>query len=267
MESPVSKNLVYTVAFDPPGCSGHRNLAKMLVSSLLKTYFSGDIMIFRNTETPLFLVGREGLREVYVETPEPGAASRSEYAMCWKYRAADWIDASQYDRILFLDSDCLVLRNIDHLLKGDWDILYKPETDLRITNPQFNCFLTDSEMGTLARDGINSGTWAVRGSLFPEVMREWERIGETVPLREHYWSDQPAWNRLLLDTALRAVPFGPGEVQFPMYQDQRFPKYSKAAITHNLGGSMTEKLHFTFGLYMQNFYCDPSALFLQFLEV
>lgn len=262
-----ARNLIYTVAFDPPGCSGHRNLAKMLVSSLLKTYFNGDIIVFRNTETPLFLVERTGVQEVYIETPEPEETSRSKYAMCWKYKAVDWIDAGKYDRILFLDSDCLALRNIDHLLEGEWDILYKPETGLRITNAQFNCFLTDGEMETLQADGINAGTWAVRGSLFPEVMREWERIGQEKPSRGHYWSDQPAWNRLLLDTALKAEPFPVNEVQFPMYQDPRFPKYHKAAITHNLGGSMTEKLHFTFGLYMQNFYCDPSALFLQFLEV
>lgn len=262
-----SKNLVYTIAFDAPGCNGHRNLAKMLVSSLLKTYFSGDIMVFRNTENPLFLVRRQGVEEIYIDLPPPTAGSRSEQAMCWKYRAVDWIDAAKYDRILFLDSDCLALRNIDHLLEEDWDIVYKPETGLPVTCPQFNCFLTDGEMASLRTDGVNSGTWGVRGSLFPEVMREWARIGETEPLREHYWSDQPAWNRLILDTPLKAVPFPDGEVQFPMFQDQRFPKYHKAAITHNLGGSLTEKIHFTFGLYMQNFYCDPSALFLQFLEV
>lgn len=39
------RNLVYTVAIDRPGQTGHRNMAKMLVSSLLRTRFSGDIMV------------------------------------------------------------------------------------------------------------------------------------------------------------------------------------------------------------------------------
>jgi hypothetical protein len=52
-----------------------------------------------------------------------------------------------------------------------------------------------------------------------------------------------------------------------MYLNPRFPDYHKAALAHNLGGSLIEKIHFTFGLFMQNFYCDPSGLFLDFLEV
>jgi len=261
-----SRNLVYTIAFDPPGSSGHRALAKMLVSSLLKTYFTGDIVVFRNTEAPLFLVERKGLEEIYIETPEPPGGWVA-LAMCWKYRAAAEIDATRYDKILFLDGDCLALRNIDHLLEGDWDIAYKPETGLPVHHAQFNSFLTEEEMATLRCDGINAGTFAVRGSRYQEVMRAWEQIHTSTPSRRRACSDQASWNRLLLDTSLKTVAFPESELQFPMYQHPRFGSYHKAALTHNLGGTLSEKVHFTFGLYMQNFYCDPSALFLQFLEI
>ena len=33
------------------------------------------------------------------------------------------------------------------------------------------------------RDGANSGTLAVRGSIFLEVMEEWQQIDETEPVR------------------------------------------------------------------------------------
>ncbi|MDB6136647.1 MAG: hypothetical protein JWM59_4890 [Verrucomicrobiales bacterium] len=262
-----SRNLAYTIAFDPPGDARHRALAKMLTSSLLKTYFDGDILVFRNTEAPLFLVERKGLEEIYIETPEVPEAGWADLAMRWKYLAADRIETGRYDKILFLDCDCLALRNIDHLLQGEWDIACQPEKGISISCPQFSAFLTDGEMGEWRRDGINSGTWAVRGSKFHEVMRQWARIDSSLALRGRRASDQPAWNRLLLDTDLRVESFPDGEIQFPMFQHPRFPAYHKAALTHNLGGTLTEKVHFTFGLYMQSFYCDPSALFLQFLDV
>lgn len=261
------RHLAYTIAFDSPGSSGHRALAKMLASSLMKTYFPGDVIIFRNSEAPLFLVERRGLEEVFIETPALHGAAGAEYSWEWKYRVAERIDAAQYDRILFLDCDCLALRNLDHLLEGDWDIAYKPEPGLRITLPQFNCFLTEEELGSLWSDGVNSGTFAVRGSRFHEVMREWERIDQSEPCRKRTCSDQASWNRLLLDTPLKIRPFPAGEVVFPMYLDPRFSDYHHGALAHNLGGTIIEKVHFTFGLYMQNFYCDPTAMFLQFLEV
>lgn len=263
----VKRSLVYTIAFDPPGCSGHRALAKMLASSLLKTYFSGDIIIFRNSPAPIFLVERKGLEEIFVETPPQWGKVAVTEAWCWKYRVAQMIDAQKYDRILFLDCDSLALRNIDHLLEGDWDIAYQPEPGILITGGQFNCFLTDDEMSTLWCDGVNSGTIAVRGELYQEVMQHWRAIDESEALRTDHCRDQASWNRLLLDTPHKIRPFPANEIMFPMYLDPVFPKYNKASLTHNLGGNIVEKVHFTFGLYMQAFYCDPTALFLQFMEV
>lgn len=63
-------HLAYTIAFDPPGSSGHRVLARLLASSLRRTFFNGDVIVFRNSEAPLFLVERKGLEEVFIETPD-----------------------------------------------------------------------------------------------------------------------------------------------------------------------------------------------------
>ena len=62
-------HLVYTAAFDAPGSESYRFLAKMLASSLVRTYFPGDVVVFRNSLAPLFQVERKGLHEVYLETP------------------------------------------------------------------------------------------------------------------------------------------------------------------------------------------------------
>ncbi len=49
------KNLIYTIAFDSPNTEGYRFLGKMLASSLLRTFFTGDVVVFRNTPMPLFM--------------------------------------------------------------------------------------------------------------------------------------------------------------------------------------------------------------------
>jgi hypothetical protein len=281
------KNLVYTVCFDAPGSESYRFLGKMLTSSLLKTYFTGDIVIFRNSPAPLYLVERKGLEEVYLETPEMYGQARAEYSWCWKYKVAPLIEnPEQYDKILFLDCDSLALRNIDHLLEGDWDIRYQPERGKPGNGKSFNAFYTEEEMATAGqRDGANSGTLAVRGAIFHEVMEAWQDIDEGEPVRGSGFRDQASWNACLLRRSgqgsggrvqegltetsprWRAEPFPAGEVQFPGYLDPHYTSYTKAAVTHNILPDTKEKIEFTFGLYMRTFYCDPTGLFFSMLEI
>lgn len=86
------KNLVYTVCFDAPGSESYRFLGKMLASSLVKTFFTGDIVVFRNSPAPLYLVERKGLEEVFLETPDMYGQERAEFAWCWNYRVAPLIE-------------------------------------------------------------------------------------------------------------------------------------------------------------------------------
>ena len=65
----MARNLIYTLALDYVETTAHRNLAKLLVSSLLRTRFSGDILVFHTSPAPLFMVAREGVREVVLDVP------------------------------------------------------------------------------------------------------------------------------------------------------------------------------------------------------
>ncbi len=273
---PESKpSLIYTIAFDGPQGEGNRYLAKMLVSSLLRTFFHGTVIVFRNSEVPLFLVERKGLEEVWLDIPQLAGDVRAEDAWCWKYRVAEFIDPTGYDKVMFLDADCLALRNVDHLLAGDWDIRYQPERGRAATGNCYTAYSTAKELAAAAtRTGVNSGSWAVRAEIYHEVMREWQRIDEGKRYRKTGFWDQASWNRLLqLHTSTRrsktkwlAEPFPEGEVMFPMYLDLDYRNYSKAAITHNCGGNTLVKIEFTFGLYMRTFFCDPTGLFFSMLE-
>jgi hypothetical protein len=160
-----------------------------------------------------------------------------------------------------------VLQNVDELLIGDWDLMYQREVGRCHQDAVFSAFWTDDEMNNLAQFGINSGTWAVRASRYPEVMAEWARIGASIPLQDSPWTEQSAWNRLIQDTSLITREFLPNSVQFPLQMNLDWRQYKQAFILHALGTNLICKGEFLFGMFMQRFYWEPSGAFFNILEM
>ncbi len=69
---PPSRVLCYTVALDQPGETWYRQQAHLLVASLLKTGFEGDIKVFHNGAQEIFTWPRRGVEEIPVDLPEGG---------------------------------------------------------------------------------------------------------------------------------------------------------------------------------------------------
>ncbi len=144
MHEPNSRNgtatkpdLIYTVAFDLPGWRGSRQMAKLLCSSLLRQFWSGEIVVFRNFAEPLFPVERKGLEEVFVELPEFGTGKTAGdaclvAALAYRFRAAEMLDPARYRWMAYLDADCLALPNLDHLFAGDAGILVQAESGRKV---------------------------------------------------------------------------------------------------------------------------------------
>lgn len=257
------KVLLYTIAFDNPALPPmHRTMAKMLVGGLLRNFFSGQVVVFRNTPAPLFKVERRGLEEIYVDIEHDGTAAQQ-----FKYRARHWLNTEGYDAVAFVDVDCAVLRGVDHLFPDeDWDILWQPERGHRVNSIFHNAYLTEDEMSRLThRDGANSGTWAVRAGHYHSVMAEWERLDARPPRRQKMASDQPAWDRLLLDTALRTRPFERDEILLPPLGGT-FCDWRDAAILHVPGWPLDAKVEFLAGLYYARYLGDPSGHYLDLIE-
>lgn len=273
-------NLIYIVAFDFPGWRGARTMAKLLSSSLLRQFWSGEIVVFRNFPEPLFPVERKGLEEVFLETPEVGLGQGMgerclKTALEYRFRAAETLDASRYEWMAYLDADCLALRNLDHLFGGDADILVQPEPSRKMKGSHvFNGYIGHNEELSPKRnawlsatgDGINAGTFAVRAEHYVEVMAAWRNIFESTPPRHTEMRDQTAWNRLLLDTELRVKPFERGEIMFPFHLNQGFLDYKQAALLHFVGGEQCDKIDLAFALHLMKTYGDAGGLFLDLLE-
>jgi len=251
--------LIYTIALDRPEQEFYRHMAKILVSSLLRTYFTGDILAIHNGAAPLFLVERKGVQELML----PGGEVDG-YKL--KYQARRWIEAGRYDWVCFLDCDMITLRNIDHLFDpgSECDILWQPEGRMR--QAPYNAYFHPEEHPRLWRNGANSGTWAVRGAAYQSMMAEWERIDGSEPVAAKHSHDQPAWNRVLFDTRLRARRFEKEEIRFPLLCDHDYMQWRQAALLHANGPPNEAKLEFLMAQYLGRFAGQPAGLMLTLLD-
>lgn len=267
----MGKNLVYTVALDTAGTTAHRNMAKMLASSLLRTRFSGDIIVFHNSAHRIFGIAREGVREVRIDLPE-GCESDFDvlkHACFARYLAGRQIEVAQYEKIMFLDVDSVALRNIDPLFAGDEDLAVYPEPGTQISQPWYGCYLTDEQLAGGSREGLNSGSWIIRAAHFRDFVEQCLAIGERPRLRDGL-PEQGAFNRAVLDWQGTTRAMGLHEVALPMVTPgaAAFGTYRSAAIVHAAGGqSVEEKLQFLFGVFSVAFLFDPQLALLNILEM
>jgi hypothetical protein len=252
--------LIYTIALDPPGRSEHQNMARMLAASLLRTYFTGDILILHNSDAPLFRVEQKQVTERRI-----GASAEAGYTL--KYSARRLIPAEHYDWVCFMDCDMLALRNVDHLFEVEdrTEILWQPEPKPQ-SAPAYNSYFREEEYARLWREGANSGTFAVRGSLYHEMMICWEAVDRQPPEREKACFDQAAWNRVIYDTPHRRKPFEKDEIQFPLLFHPHYLEWRGAALVHALGSRNPGiKMEFLMSQYLGRFLGEPPGPLLAML--
>ena len=265
-------NLIYTLALDYAETTAHRNLAKLLVTSLLRTRFTGDILVFHNSPAPLFMVAREGVREIVLDVPEQAftGGDLAGYARSAKHLAAQHIDAQRYEKIMFIDCDAIVLRNIDHLLAGDWELACCTEPGTRIQEDAYCGYLSEEERRSLKREGVNSGTWAVAGARFHEFIRRWREAESATPAKLDGFREQSAFNRVVLDFEHAVRPWPHREVALPLcnLSQAKYRGYMRAAIIHAAGGDGVEyKLRFLFSVYAATFLFDSQVTLFNILEM
>lgn len=266
-------------------------MSKLLVSSLLRTYWSGDIIVFRNFVEPLYPMERKGLEEVYIPTPNyrgPDAGRKClNDALELRFRAAAHINPEPYEWIAYLDADCYVLRNIDHLFDSysRADMLVFEEEGRSMEDPWFNGYLNpplknppscrgvcsggNAYLGRnhwIGRYGINAGTMAVRGKNFHALMDAWSEIYERPGIRHENFRDQTALNRLLLDTQMLVHKFERGEIATPFIANSDFRDFRKAALLHFAGEGQVDKIQLAYALHMMMTYGEVAGVFFDFLE-
>ena len=264
---PEKKNLIYTIAFDPSNEPYHQMMAKMLVSSIFRTGFSGDVLVLTNYEHRLFEHGRSNLEEISLDSTQISPGEMGREIFNFKYRSRHFVPSDRYEKIMFVDCDCLFLKNPDGLLADDAEIMFSEEPFTKITDIYFNAYLTELEMETLVAPGINAGLWWVSGHRFQEVLEEWERIDSLPYVRGGGCPDQQSLVRLLLDTKLQTKPFRLGvDVGYPFAETRKAWAFAEASLLHYLSGPRTRKVSYMFGDYMRHFHAETAPALLHFID-
>lgn len=253
------KILCYTVALDMNEVKCYRQQARMLVASLKRSGFKGDIKIIHNGDTEIFDHPHPEVEEIGIDVP-------ASTAHCYrvKFRARDLLSTEGYDWVMFLDTDFIVSCSLDGWFAGSEIIRFATEPSFNIDGPQFNGFLTDEEMVSLKREGINSGAFVVRADHFHEVMSRWEEL-DALDSPRCKLGDQHAWNRLLVDTVLPTKVLADPEVSY-FYRNSHFMEMLKAPVLHFCGIDNGERTLAMQAKFISHFHTDGDGTLIRLLE-
>jgi hypothetical protein len=266
--------LAYTIAIDSPGERLYRNLAKLLASSVLRSGFDGRLIIFHNGENQLFPLGRSNIVEERIEIDVDGSIQTAtsfhseQYERRWslKHQLSEvLIGDYEWDKLLFLDADCLVTKPLNPIFEGDWELAIYREPGQRIAEPQFNCFLTDEEMEQENVEGVNSGVFCVHRSIAERFFNAWRAAEELQVTRRRCCLDQAALNRVLLDESFVTKDIG-SLVAMPFHTDRYRSDSCSATINHFVGALGQQKLRASFGLFMESYFFDPNLTLYNLIE-
>ncbi len=262
------KNLIYTIAFDPPGQAHHQLMAKFLVSSIFRTNFSGDVLVLTNSEYRLFEHRRDRLTEICLDTKRVDPHKLGLEAQKFKYNAREFFRRRRYEKIMFVDCDCIFTQSADAVFFGEEDIGYTEEAFASLSYNYYNAYLTTKELKKYAkRFGINSGTLWVRSEHYDDTMQEWCRIDSSPVLREKICGDQPAWVRLLLDTDLKTrVCLRKGQVRYPFIEGLTGLDIEHANLLHFNAATPHQKLRHLLGHYMRRFQASAAYSIASLLD-
>lgn len=270
----MSRNLIYTIAYDNDGERLYGNLAKLLVSSITRTGFEGEVVVFHNGERPLFQLGRPQVSEIALDLEgQPGCFQKendvpvAEQRWALKHRVADiLLQEYEWDRLLFIDADCLAVRPLDEIFAGNFHLAVYRERNRPVNQMHFNCFLSEEEMNTLAIDGINSGVFCVDRSIAASFFAAWGEAEKLVEQRFRWCTDQAALNRVVLDhdynlkdlTSLVGMPYNTSDTR----NEVEFGK----SIIHWVGAAGEQKLKVSYGLFAETFLYDPALTLFNLME-
>lgn len=207
--------LFASLLLDRPGFRTARQLGKVQASSLLRSLFNGDLVIWRNFPEPLYLVERKGLHELdFVPTsPLRDEAARVEAAQDARLQMATSLigHATRYSWIILAHGDVIALRNWDHLFE-------KVEEDVLVSRK------TDGE--------LDSGFFAVKSEVYARFIENWNRWQNSQSLGK-----QKGLLAGVIEAAgLSMKEFERGEVVRPFENGTGILDAMEAAVVHLAGG-------------------------------
>jgi hypothetical protein len=241
------RTLVVVAAFDPADTCWERLGTKLLVSSLLKSEFSGEIIVTSNFEHPLYMVERARLRERFISCrfhdhggllfDEKERDRQRQQANC--NIAREITSSKDYDWIVFVRPSVIALKGFEHLLNSDSQVLQYP-------------------YGVKADTSI----FAVRANILGNIVAHWE----TMPSGN---SGTETGNSIFgrpLPPEIRSRPFERGSITAIFDSSCNLEHTFESTFVELSGCNELTRYRFAFAIYMTKAYGDSNGLYLDIID-
>jgi hypothetical protein len=233
---------------------------RLVSSSLLRSLFTGELVIFRTGEMPLYKVERAQVTEVPVEIPVSGngEAEKRRASREFLFNLCTQIKPEPRQWVIVADPAGIALRNIDHLIPPDLPGPYAPpEVDF--------LWARVHEGGGGPRDEAGPGLWAVRGEFLPLVLERWKAAWEAEP-NVGMADERRIWSDVVRNLPLRKKAFERGEVVCPAVCAVDWRALCSAAYVSIPDWPETERWKFLQALYFVTYFGDETGMMVNVLE-
>lgn len=254
--------ILVVAAFETKDEPNANVITKAFVSSLLRSLFSGTVMVLGNRELSLFKVERKLVKEIYlplVITEDAGEARR-KIGTRFLTGIANHVKPTSNQWVVVADCATLALRNIDHLFPPDGTGSYGPQqiefqwVDSEWRDPESN------EM--LAAQGF----WAVKGSRLPQLLDDWEKLRTTAPPPQDALEEARLWTRFIRSLDLAKRRFEHGEAISPGLHGVDWDAVHEAALVSVPDWPTEQRMKFIQSLYYGTYFGDSTGMMLNILE-
>jgi hypothetical protein len=233
---------------------------RIATGSLFRTLFTGEIVIFRTGEMPLYKVERAQLTEVRVALPVSGngEAERRRASREFLFNLCTQIKPESRQWVIVADPAGIALRNIDHLIPPDLPGPFSPpEVDF--------LWARVHERGDGPRDEAGPGLWAVRGEFLPLVLERWKEAWEAEPTAG-VEDERRIWSDVVRSLPIRKKAFERGEVVCPAVGAVDWRALCSAAYVSIPDWPETERWKLLQALYFVTYFGDETGMMVNVLE-
>lgn len=226
-------------------------VVKEFVSSLLRSLFSGRILLFRNDEMPLFRVERSQLEEIAIPLPKAGTTSATIANREFLWTLGERIDPSPRQWVVVANPAGLALRNIDHLFVPELPGPYQP--------PPADFLWTPAHRGP---GSASPGLWAVKGESLPHVIDLWKELHHSYGSQ----GEEVVWTRLVSQLPIRKRQFESGEIVAPSSREMDWDALTHAAFITIPSWKDPSKSKLLHALYFGTYFADDRGTITNLLE-
>ncbi|RYD22885.1 MAG: hypothetical protein EOP88_06400 [Verrucomicrobiaceae bacterium] len=238
---------------------------KFLVSSTLRNFWEGEIIVFRESDVPLNKVERKNVTEKIVHnTLPPEYAADVDYLADLSKREflfqldSQIAEKSREGWLLIVDAATLIQRNIEHLFPD------QDEAENGFRSPPVDLLWAPSRGGGAREsEGASIGFFAIRARLLADFLSLWKKLHKKNNL---CYTSSEILLQAIRKSELNHGKFEKGEVLEVDAEAMNWNDMQRAAVLTFPAWKHEDQVSIIQSLYFGMFYGDQTGLLVNMLE-